>query len=211
MGLLHIWQAREEKAKTVKRTKRILLLVGCILLLLLLIVSFYIWLYDSSKPIVFSPSVNENRIKAIAEQFPANVTAKQTEVSIKQGSLKALLVLSAEQCDAAERLEEVYRREEGVGVQYRKADTTPETEILLRSWTYTPIKAVFTGKGNPYAVCYGKRAAQGKPNYRYMLEVVVQKGGGRYLMRAFCSRPNDLDSLLSAFAEQMVQMADADK
>ena len=203
MGMIPIWDAEEKKIRKAKKLKRCFLLIGCIALLFLLLVSFYIWIYDGSKPVVFSPSINENRIKSVAEQFQPNIAEKQTEIEFRAGKLKALLVISAENCDPEQRLEEQYRNAGGNGVQYRKVSTVPETEMLLRDWNYTPLKKLFVGKGNPYAACYGKEAAKGKSNYRYVIEVTVKKGTGCYLMRAFCNRPNELDSLLEEFAKQI--------
>ena len=204
MGILFSWDVQKQERKKIKRR---LLTAGGILLLILLLAAAYLWIYDGSKPAEFAPAINENRVQTELGRLHEVLGSHETEVPFRSGSTKALLVISGGETDAASLYEQNRAAVDAAETAYRRqTDAAEPAEILLSDWTYLPLwKSFFSG--GLYASCYGKEAAKGKPGYRYMIELTLKKGNGQYLMRAFCSRPNDLDGLLTEFVTRVNSFA----
>lgn len=204
MEILFSWDVRHREKR---KAKRRLIVIGGLFLLLFLFAAAYLWIYDGSKPTEFEPSLNETRIRAELDRLAETEQHLETQTAFRQGSLKAWLVFSGGKTQAASLYEQNKGAIDNAETAYRrqKEEKSQPAEIMVSNWTYLPLwKSI---GGGLYASCYGSEAAKGKPNYRYMIEITVQKGAGQYTMRAFCNRPNDLDELITALVDEVNALA----
>jgi len=83
-------------------------------------------------------------------------------------------------------------------------------EVAICDIRYTHMKDAlgygwWAYQGNLYAERYGKENAKGKPNYRYQVEIFVQKEESRYHILAFCNT-DFIDIVLNEAINQIIAL-----
>ena len=130
---------------------------------------------------------------------------QQFEKTIKNGNHKFILVINISKIKEFTLKEQFNLAIEKQLVSYNEFGTTPKITVVIKNWYYSYIKYSFdyiNNSGNRYMDIYGKKAAKGQPNYRYFIEILVEKGNTRYFVRAFCNSPNFLDDVITEFVNQ---------
>lgn len=189
--------------------RRVIAIGAVIIAVIILSVGLYIGIFDARKAVRHIPV--EIDLEAVGLGISEmNGTSNDDRIFLYDvaGDRAVIAVNTA---IATGNLSETYSEYIQLGqYQYEKLNTTPESEILLQKWNYTPIfKRIMStlglqnkDLGNPFAAIYGEEKAKNMPNYPYYIRIIIEADKTRYVIDAFCNNPGFLNQVIAEVANQ---------
>ena len=175
----------------------------------ILLMILYIGIFDAQKAIRHIPVEIDLATMANAASGLSETLGDSKDIIYQNGSNQALIIVNTSK--AAGDLVETYAEYIKSGqYRYERLQSTPESELLLQKWNYTPIyKRAMSALGlqrkdlgNPFAAIYGEEKAKSMPNHPYYIRIIIESNQIRYVIDAFCNKPSFLNQIITEVVNQ---------